>query len=53
VHTFTKWIVSVMEYTPVKSIGYNILGLLLVSGKCAGTLLRCYSPRDRHETASS
>jgi hypothetical protein len=32
----------VMEYTLLKSIGYNFYGLLLVSGKCAGTLLSCY-----------
>ncbi|MFT6538845.1 MAG: transposase-like protein [Thalassolituus sp.] len=32
---------SVMEYALSKSIGYNFFGLILVSGKCAGTLLRC------------
>jgi hypothetical protein len=40
-HTFTEWIVSVMEFAPLKSTGYSFYGLLLVSGKCAGTLTSC------------
>jgi hypothetical protein len=39
----------VMEYAPFKSISYNCHGLILISRKCAGTLLNCYARKDSIE----
>jgi hypothetical protein len=38
-HTFTEWIVRVMEYAPFKTMSYGKIGTLSKPAKCAGTLL--------------